>query len=103
MKNIVFILLIIFMMSETTALPVALCSVWKEAKEKLMKKIKSPTISREEANETLWFLFLMDFYEKTNSQEFVHKKPEKTISDVFNHRLQVLGQLARSHGGPCEL
>lgn len=88
-------------MSETAALPAALCPLWKETKEKLMEKVKSPVTTREEAYEALWTLFQMYVYEKENPKDFIQQKKENTIGDVLHPGLHMIGQLARSQGSPC--
>lgn len=85
------------------ALSAAFCSMWKETKEKLMEKIKSPTIQSEEANESLWFLFQMKLYEEKNPNDFVHRKNGEKVGKVLHQGVHVLGQLARSHTSPCEI
>lgn len=103
MKSIVTILIIVCMMREMAALSADLCNQWKETKEKLMDKLKSPATSYEEQREVLGSLFQMYLYEKKNPKHFVYSKTEKTIDAVLYPGLRVLGQLARSHGTLCVL
>jgi hypothetical protein len=92
-----------FFFCKTFGLSAGFCSIWKETKEKLTEKIKSPTVTHEEAQEAFWILFQMFLFEEKNPNDFVRKKPEKSVGQVLNHGLHVLGQLARSHGNQCEL
>lgn len=95
------VLLIIAVLSKTTALPNTFCTMWKEQKENLMAIVKSTVTTREEAHEALWSLFQMHVYEKKNPKYFIDWKAEKNSDDVMYPSLNVLGKLARSNGKQC--